>query len=362
MDQLERDALRVMEILPDVKMTDVKVVLKLAFPMAQESEHDEVLTEDMFTEENQDKLLSALGVRLPENEQKPTSEMVENYKKIVCRYIGLHSRVESKTASSCFREGLSILQLAARGTETSFQSQVGSTCEQKQEPDLNIKKAISNDTLMRRIRSAKSDNNFAKKFQKENPGIPLKDFKLDKDRFMVHSPSNKVPVIGRGLVDRVISIADDQVFHQGQKETLRYIKGKYMFFDDTGAQVNEEEEVAYRDCDDCNEVEEIKTLSPEQRKNLHVVECIPRVLKYADKKHQGFREALRRIKSWCDFGENYEDMVKQIQDYVANCAKCGSRTAQLLLSPQQRDALGRRHPLKFVYGKHGTGKVVRAQF
>ena len=113
-----------MEILPDVKMNDVKVVLKVAFPMAEKSGETDALTEEMFREENQEKLLNALGVSVPTDGQKPTGEMVETYKKIVCRYIGLHSRVESKTTGSCFRDGLSTLQRATRGTETCIQSQV----------------------------------------------------------------------------------------------------------------------------------------------------------------------------------------------------------------------------------------------
>ena len=304
-----------MEILPDVKMGDVKLVLKVAFPMAQKSNNTDALTEEMFREENQEKLLNALGVSVPTGYQKPTTEMVETYKKIVCRYIGLHSRVESKTTGSCFRDGLSTLQLATMGTETSMQSQVEGIPEHREQLSPDIKKAISNDFLMRKVKSAKEDGNFAKKFLKENPDIPFKDIKLDKNRFMVHSPSNKVPVIGKALVAKVISIADDQTFHQGSDKILALIKEKYIFFDDIGAQLQAEEEIDRKMCSDCTKVKEIKTLSEELKDDLHVIpkEHVTKVLEYADTKHQGFHEALRRIKSWCDFGKSYDDMQSQVK-------------------------------------------------
>ena len=317
-----------MEILPDAKMNDVKVVMKVAFPMAEKSGETDALTEEMFREENQEKLLNALGVSVPTDGQKPTGEMVETYKKIVCRYIGLHSRVESKTTGSCFRDGLSTLQRATRGTETCMQSLVEGIPEHREQLNMDIKKAISNDDLMRKVKSAIEDGNFAKKFRKENPGIPLKDIKLDKNRFMVHIPSNKVPIIGKKLVAQVISIADNQTFHQGSDEIFALIikeskekekrrKEKYILFDDTGTQLMPEEEIAKKVCDDCNKVKELKSLAPELKGPLHVIpqEHVTKVLEYADTKHQGFHEALRRISSWCDFGKSYEDMKSQVSNY-----------------------------------------------
>ena len=47
----------------------------------------------------------------------------------------------------------------------------------------------------------------------------------------------------------------------------------------------------------------------------------------------------------------------QIQKHTAGCLKCGKRTAHLLLSLKQREAISRRHHLKFILGHYGSGKV-----
>ena len=382
MDQLERDAMRVMEILPDVNMADVKISLKVAFPMAEQGEDSNVLTSEMFREENQKKLLTALGVLVPTSSEQPTAEMVDTFNKVVSRYIGVHSQVESKTSSSCFDKGFSSLRLATKGTETSIQSQIENKKEQEDEheqedEDGDVRKAISSDSLMRKIRSAKENRGFGEKFQKENPGIQLKDIMADKDKFLVHSPSGKIAVIGKSLQSKVIRIVDDQVCHQGPDETIAALKkGKYIFLSEAGETLNPIEAIADHNCADCKEVEEIKEAVPVTQSGLYKIpqEHLQRVLKYADQKHKGFGEAFRRIKSWCDFGTDYEDMQSQVgqgfitilivnlafpqvREYIAKCTECGARTAQLLLSKQQRDALGRQHPFKFIYGKHGSGKV-----
>ena len=52
----------------------------------------------------------------------------------------------------------------------------------------------------------------------------------------------------------------------------------------------------------------------------------------------------------------------QIEQHTAGCLECGKRTAQLLLSPQQREAIGRRHHLKFILGHYGSGKVIDSKY
>ena len=326
MDQLERDAMRVMEILPDVNMADVKISLKVAFPMADQGEDSNVLTSEMFREEYQKKLLTALGVLVPTSSEQPTGEMVDTFNKVVSRYIGVHSQVESKTSSSCFNKGFSSLRLATKGTETSIQSQI----ENKKEQEIiheDVKRAISSDKLMRKIRSAKENSGFMKKFQKENPGIQLNDVMAAKDKFLVHSPSGKIAVIGKSLQSKVIRIVDDQVCHQGPDETIAALKKKkkkkkkkeeeeekYIFLSETGETLNLIESIADHNCADCKEVEEIKEAVPVTQSGLYKIpqEHLQRVLKYADQKHKGFGEAFRRIKSWCDFGADYEEMQSQV--------------------------------------------------
>ena len=51
----------------------------------------------------------------------------------------------------------------------------------------------------------------------------------------------------------------------------------------------------------------MKSLFQKNSQNLHVVPelHISRGLDYANRRHNGFSEAFKRIKSWCDFGVNY---------------------------------------------------------
>ena len=60
-DQLERDTLRFLELIPDVKMADVRIATNVAFPLAQEST-DRALTSEDFKPENARGLLEKLGV------------------------------------------------------------------------------------------------------------------------------------------------------------------------------------------------------------------------------------------------------------------------------------------------------------
>ena len=62
-EQLQRDCLRFLEIMKDVKISNnINITLKLAFPLAPKSDDDVVLTKEDFEEENCDSLLVKLGI------------------------------------------------------------------------------------------------------------------------------------------------------------------------------------------------------------------------------------------------------------------------------------------------------------
>ena len=120
-EQLERDIIRFMEMLPDVKMRDVNIHYNLAFPLAG-SRKEGVLTMEHFEDDHQEDLLKALGIPPIQEPSQPTPVMEDTYKRLVCRYLGPHSQVPSKFASESFRRGLSALQLAKRGTESCLEA------------------------------------------------------------------------------------------------------------------------------------------------------------------------------------------------------------------------------------------------
>ena len=51
LDQLERDTLRFLELVPDVKMAEVRIATNVAFPLARDSS-DRALTKQNFEPDN----------------------------------------------------------------------------------------------------------------------------------------------------------------------------------------------------------------------------------------------------------------------------------------------------------------------
>ena len=124
-DQLERDVLRFLELTPDVPMSKTKIVTNVAFPLALERS-ERVLTKKDFLSENAPHLLEKLGVSIEylENSQGPmldlTSADEKTFERLVCRYLGAHSKVKGKVSMD---QEIKTLDLAIRGTENSFQAQ-----------------------------------------------------------------------------------------------------------------------------------------------------------------------------------------------------------------------------------------------
>ena len=73
-EQLVRDIIRFMEMVPDVKMRHVKIHYNLAFPLAV-SRKEGVLTKDHFEEDHQADLLKALGILPAKESSQPTPNL-----------------------------------------------------------------------------------------------------------------------------------------------------------------------------------------------------------------------------------------------------------------------------------------------
>ena len=284
----------------------VNIHLKLAFPLALSSENSDILTKDYFKEGNEEQLLKALGIPIMKTGEQASVKAQNDYKQIACRYLGAHSQVQSKSASDAFIKGFNELKLAVRGTDSGLEANVKLE-EVNVTPVMeNIQKAIFADPLMQKIKSAKENAKYGNLFQKNNPGIKLKDLIIGKNKRISDSKSGTFPVYGRSLAHRVLENIDDQLCHQGKESIVENVESaKIVFFSETGEAISTSElvQLHVEVCEACKEVKDLISLCPETSQTLVKVpeEHIDRVLHYADKKHQGFGEAFKRIKSWCDF-------------------------------------------------------------
>ena len=153
-DQLERDVLRFHELTPDVPMSKTKIVTNVAFPLALERS-ERFLTKKDFLSETAPYLLEKLGVSKAylegsQGSMKCLSSADEKtFERIICRYLGAHSKVNGKVSMD---QGLKALDLAISGTESSFQAQ--STIPNLLEADHaeDIRKVVAEDAWMKEIR------------------------------------------------------------------------------------------------------------------------------------------------------------------------------------------------------------------
>ena len=160
---------------------------------------------------------------------------------------------------------------------------------------------------MKEIRRAVLIPKFGNKFQIQNPNIPLKDLKSDNQRFLKQLSNKSFPLFGSPVMRAVIRAADTNAAHQGAEAILKLLeKEKYLFFNEEGGTLDMKNTVEkhVQGCSDCSKVLEIKNRVPGLNEE-HLIQ-IPReleddVLLYADRRHQGFAEAYRRLKSWADF-------------------------------------------------------------
>ena len=322
-DQLDRDALRFLELTPDIKMTNLKIVTNVAFPLAQESS-DRALTNNDLRPENAKVLLEKLGV--PKKDIQPqqgcispaqktrnlmagnlTAEVEETYKKVVCRYLGAHSKVSTKIDIDA---GLEPLQTAIKGTEGGFKAQTSDSKLHGEEEIKSIRKAVTTNPQMNLIQRAVLIPKFGKRFQRENPNIPLKDLKSDSKRFLKQLSTNRFPLFGLSVIRAVIRAADNDVAHQGAEAITELLeKEKYLFYDENGHPLDLKTTVDeyIQVCRDCSKVQEIRNKVPQSKEEnlLQIPEALEEeVLLFADRRHLGFAEAYRRVKSWASFPDH----------------------------------------------------------
>ena len=306
-DQLERDTLRFLELTPDIKMDQVRTTTNMAFPLATESS-DRALTNDDFLTENSHLLLEKLGIpkeflQTPSGSNvKPTDEAKETFTRIICRYLGAHTSVSAQITMD---QGLEILNLATIGTDSGFEAQASDSIQCHEEQIKNMRMAVARDVWMNEIKNAMLKPKFGKKFQEQNTGIPLKDLKSDKDRFLKQTSKEGFPLFGLSVIKAVLQSADNELAHQGDQAILDLmVKEKYIFYDKKGNPLDQKSTVDdyVSDCNDCSEVQRIKSKSTSTEGFCFQVpeELIDDVLVYADQRHQGFAEAFKRVKTWVD--------------------------------------------------------------
>ena len=149
-DQLERDTLRFLELVPDIQMAKVRIATNVAFPLAPEST-DRALTKDDFLIENAQLLLQKLGVPkefLQSPNEAPTAEGEEVYKRIICRYLGAHAQVPAKISLA---KGLEALELAVKGTESGLGIEESDSplCDEGKVD--NMRKVVAKDPRMKAV-------------------------------------------------------------------------------------------------------------------------------------------------------------------------------------------------------------------
>ena len=324
---MDRDTLRFLELTPDIKMSNVKIATNVAFPLVHESS-ERALTKDDFQPENAKVLLEKLGVpkEYLQSKQSCSSPALKKrkkmngktaygekaYQKLVCRYLGAHASISSNIEID---EGLEPLQIAIKGTEGGFEAQASESCPsnkdevqstRKDEVE-SMRKAVEKDSRMKEIRRAVTIPKFGKKFQIQNSNITLKDLKSDSQRFLKQLSTKSFPLFGLPVISSVIRAADADTAHQGAEAITEVLeKEKYLFFNEKGEtldlKITVEKHV--QDCTDCSKVQEIKNRVPglnEERLVRIPIKLERKVLLYADRRHQGFAEAHRRLKSWATF-------------------------------------------------------------
>ena len=262
-DQLERDVLRFLELTPDISMSKTRIVTNVAFPLALERS-ERVLTKKDFLSENAAHLLEKLGVSKAylEGSQGSMKCLIsadeKTFERIICRYLGAHSKVKGKVSLD---KGLKALDLAIRGTESSFQAQATNPNLLEADHTEDIRKLVAGDVWIKEIKRAVLIPKFGKRFQATNVNIPLKDLKVERERFLKQISSGKTPLFGFPVINAVLRAADERTAHQGPQNILDFLnKEEYIFHEKDGSILDQTEIVAgYANrCVDCLEVTRIR--------------------------------------------------------------------------------------------------------
>ena len=308
-EQLERDVLRFLELTPDIPMASVMISTNIAFPLATESS-DRALTKEVFKDGNASLLLEGLGVPM-EVLQHPqrriatlTAAHEKTFEEVVCRYLGAHSQVLGKIPLD---HGVKALELAVKGTESGFQAQSSIPEIPEAGEAMPVRKAIAEDALMKDIRSAVAfQAQHGNKSHFKNPKIPLKDLKVDKERFLKQTSTKTFPLFGYSVITAVLRAVDEEIAHQGAQAILDFLnRQNYVFYDKDGSALDHNTEVTMyvQKCLDCSEVLKIKSkLPPPSGRLLQIPKAMEtQLLLFADRRHQGYAAAYKRVKTWVDF-------------------------------------------------------------
>ena len=159
---------------------------------------------------------------------------------------------------------------------------------------------------MKKIKDAIENAAFRKKFPTEYPDLPLNDLKVEKasSEHLLTSKNGMHPIFGN-IMEEAISVVDEITFHQGSESICQnFKKKKISVFDENGEDANIKKVVLTHvdHCCDCAFVKDMKSKNPSEGYLTKIKDSdIPAVLNFSDSKHLGYREACRRIKSWCDF-------------------------------------------------------------
>ena len=309
-DQLERDVLRFLELTPDIPMSKTRITTNLAFPLASERS-ERVLTKEDLLSENASLLLEKLGVSKEylENSKGPMIDLTfadeKTFERIICRYLGAHSKVKGKVSMD---QGLKALDLAIRGTEGSFQAQATNPNLLEADHHEDIKKIVACDARMKEIKSAVLIPKFGKTFQAANLNIPVNDLKVDKEQFLKQTSSGKTPLFGFSVIKALLRAADERTAHQGPQDIIDFLnKEKFAFHDKNGVVLDQTAMVVdhVNECVDCLEVMKIRgklTSLTGSGRLLQIPKAMEtEVLHFADKRHQGYAVAYKRLKTWANF-------------------------------------------------------------
>jgi hypothetical protein len=136
--------------------------------------------------------------------------------------------------------------------------------------------------------------------------IPLKDLKNDKERFLKQISTKSYPLFGSSVIKAVLKAADEEVAHQGAEAIIELLnKEKYVFFDENGIPLDQKTTVDkhVHGCRDCSDVQKMREKAPSSAGYLLQIpkEMEQEVLLFADRRHQGFAAAYKRVKTWANF-------------------------------------------------------------
>ena len=92
-------------------------------------------------------------------------------------------------------------------------------------------------------------------------------------------------------------------------------KKKHVFFDENGIPLDQKTTVGehVQGCTECSDVQQIRDKCPGASGHLLQIpkEMEREVLLFADRRHQGFAKAYKRVKTWADFPD-FKRKVSQI--------------------------------------------------